>query len=164
MSRLLPIVYERLRGLARSRMAGLSAGQTLQPTALVHEAYLRLVGRESPEFENRRHFFFAASRAMRDILVEDARRKASLKRGGDVRHLDADDVALPIEPPSDDVIDLARALARLEKEDPERAEVVMLRYFAGLSNQETSEVLGVSRSTVERRWRYARAWLRRELV
>jgi RNA polymerase sigma factor (TIGR02999 family) len=158
---LLSLVYEDLRRLAASRVARLPPGQNLQPTALVHEAYLRVMGGVAPTFENRRHFFFVASRAMRDILVEDARRKASLKRGGSQRRVEGSDPR--IEAPTADMLDLDCALRKLKRESPERARVVQLRFFTGMSHRETADVLGLSVPTVERRWRYARAWLRREL-
>lgn len=161
--RLLPLVYDELRKLAAARMVKTPPGQTLQPTALVHEAYLRVVGDADSRFAGRRHFFFAAARAMRDILVEQARRRASLKRGGDRKRVEFVESGVAIEPPSDDVIGLAEALKKLETEEPENAEIVNLRYFAGLTTDETADVLGISTATVERKWRFARAWLRREL-
>jgi RNA polymerase sigma factor (TIGR02999 family) len=161
--RLMPLVYDELRGLARVRMRQGAPGQSLQPTELVHEAYLRLMGSDAKALANRRHFFFAAGRAMRNILVDQARRKGSRKRGGDRRKVDLDSPALAIEAPHDRMLDLDRALSKLSQESPERAEVVTLRYFAGLSLEETAEVLGVSVPTITRRWNYARAWLRREL-
>ncbi len=161
--RLLPMVYDELRKLAASRMLKTPPGQTLQPTALVHEAYLRVVGDADSRFAGRKHFFFAAARAMRDILVEQARRRASLKRGGDLQRVDFVESGIAIEPPSDDVVGLAEALQKLETDDPENAEIVNLRYFAGLTTEETADVLGVSTATIERKWRFARAWLRREL-
>jgi RNA polymerase sigma factor (TIGR02999 family) len=157
---LLPLVYEELRHLARARIARLGRDQTLTPTELVHETYLRLAGRS--RFDGRRHFFFAASRAMRDYLVERARRKASLKRGGGYRLVPADDLAA-IATPREDLLDLERALARLERENSAAARVVALSYFGGLTHPEIAEVLGLSLATVERRWVYCRAWLRREL-
>ncbi|NNF41606.1 MAG: sigma-70 family RNA polymerase sigma factor [Phycisphaerales bacterium] len=158
--RLLPLVYDELRKLAGSMMANQPAGHTLQATALVHEAYLRVGGDIDPEWDGRRHFFFAASRAMRDLLVEQARRKGRLKRGGDRRR--AGDVeALPgaIEEPVEDMLALDEALRSLECEDPEVAQVVMLRFFSGLTVEETAAVLGISGTTIKRRWRYAQAWL-----
>jgi RNA polymerase sigma factor (TIGR02999 family) len=161
--RLLPMVYDELRKLAASRMLKTPPGQTLQPTALVHEAYMRIVGDADSRFAGRKHFFFAAARAMRDILVEQARRRASLKRGGEHKRVEFIESGLAIQPPSDDVVALAEALKKLEVEDPEKAELVNLRYFAGLTTDETADVLGVSAATIERKWRFARAWLRREL-
>ncbi len=160
---LLPLVYDELRQLARARMARLRPGQTLTPTALVHEAYLRLTGGGPAGFEGRRHFFFATSRAMRDIMVERARRKASLKRGGDLRRVDLEAPELAFEGPPETVLDVDRVLARLERESPDRARVVQLAYFGGLTQPEIAEVMGLSLATIERRLSYARAWLRREL-
>ncbi|MFI4898709.1 MAG: ECF-type sigma factor [Phycisphaerales bacterium JB059] len=156
---LLVLVYDELRALARARMAGAPPGQTLQPTALVHEAYMRIVGEGDAQFEGRRHFFFAAARAMRDIVVEDARRKSALKRGGDRRRESLDDPPFELTIPPDEILALSEALDRLEGEDAESARIVGLRFFVGLSNQQISEILGVSLSTVERRWRFTRAWL-----
>jgi RNA polymerase sigma factor (TIGR02999 family) len=161
--RLLPLVYQELRNLARSRMARTPPGQTLQPTALVHEAYLRLIGSADAGWDGRGHFFGAAARAMRDILVDQARRKGSLKRGGDRNRVPLDHVAPEFETNADEVLALDEALRKLEVEDPEKAELVMLRYFAGLTAKETAELLGVSLGTVERRWRFVRAWLRNAL-
>jgi RNA polymerase sigma factor (TIGR02999 family) len=161
---LLPIVYEELRRLARSLMAKTPPGNTLQPTALVHEAYLRLVGHEDPAWNSRGHFFAAAAQAMRQILVDQARRKRAAKHGGDRQRLDADEVDLPIAPPSDDVLALNQALERLRACDKRKADVVMLRYFAGLSLKETAEVLGISKPTVDRDWKFARAVLYHELA
>lgn len=158
--RLLQLVYDELRSLARARMAGLAVGQTLQPTALVHEVYLRLTGREDPGWENRRHFFFAASRAMRDILVEQARRKSGPRRGGGMGREDLDEVAVVIAPPSDEVLTLHAALDELERHDPHKAKIVQLRYFGGLTMTEIAEVLGESEATIFRHWRFARTWLK----
>ncbi len=156
---LLPLVYNELRRLAQARMAQASPGNTLQPTALVHEAYLRLVGAQDPGWNSRGHFFAAAAQAMRNILVEQARRKASLKRGGDKKRLNADEMELAIESPSEDVIALDEALTELERSDPRKARVVMLHHFAGLTLEETAAALDVSLPTVEREWRFARALL-----
>jgi len=160
---LLPLVYNELRRLARSRMARLNPGQTLQPTALVHEAYLRVAGEMDPGWDGRGHFFAAAARAMRDILVDQARRRGSLKRGGDRGRVEASESDLAIEPPSEDVLALDEALKRLEAEDPRKGQIVNLRYFARFSNEETAAALGVSVKTIEREWRFIRAWLQREL-
>jgi RNA polymerase sigma factor (TIGR02999 family) len=160
---LLPIVYDELRRLGRSLMAKTPPGNTLQPTALVHEAYLRLVGKEDPGWNSRSHFFGAAAHAMRRILVEQARRKAADKHGGGQERLDADDVDLPIEPPADDILALDEALERLRESDTRKADVVMLRYFAGLTIEETAKVLGTSETTVERDWRFARLTLYTQL-
>lgn len=161
--RLLPLVYDHLRRLARSRMANERSGHTLEATALVHEAYLRLVGSEGQRFENRAHFFGAAAIAMRRILVERARERAQLKRGGG-RERVALDAGLRVD--EDDPIQtlaLDEAMTRLEARDPRKARVVMLRYFAGLSVEETAEAMDLSETTVKSEWAFARAWLRREL-
>jgi RNA polymerase sigma factor (TIGR02999 family) len=156
---LLPKVYTELRRLAGALTGQLPPGQTLQPTALVHEAYLKLVGARDPGWEGRRHFFGAAARAMRQILVEQARRKGSRKRGGDGRRLELTEGLAVIEPPADDVLALDEAIRCLQAEDPRLAEIVELRYYTGLSVEETAGVLGLSVSTVTREWRFARAWL-----
>ena len=156
-------VYEELRRLARSLMAKTPPGNTLQPTALVHEAYLRLVGQEDPGWDCRGHFFAAAAQAMRQILVDQARRKAAAKHGGGQQRVDVDNLDLPIESPSEDMLALDEALHRLREQDPRKADVVMLRYFAGLTIAETARVLGISDKTVERDWRFARAVLYRQL-
>jgi len=163
-NQLLPIVYEELRRLGRSLMAKTPPGNTLQPTSLVHEAYLRLVGKADPGWNSRGHFFAAAAQAMRQILVEQARRKATVKHGGGRKRLDANGVDLPIQPPAVDLLALDEALERLREYDARKADVVMLRFFAGLTLQETAEVLGVSKPTVDRDWRFARAVLHRELT
>ncbi len=160
---LLPAVYDELRKLARARMAHVPPGNTLQPTALVHEAYLRLVGKEDPGWDGRGHFFAAASRAMRQILVDQARRKGAVKHGGDRQHVDIDMVRVSMPPPCDDILALDMALDRLEAEDPRKAELVMLRYFAGLTREEAAAALGVSVRTVDREWRYVIARLHQEL-
>ena len=161
--RLLTVVYEELHQLARARMAHLPPGQTLQPTALVHEAYLRLTDKSDAAWESRRHFFFAAARAMRDILVKQARRKAGPVRGGGRRRQELDEACADIEPPGDNVLAVHEALEELEKQDPLKAQVVLLRYFSGLTTAETAEVLGLSPSTLDRKWRYIRAWLLKRL-
>jgi len=158
---LLPLVYDELRRLAAAQMAHEKPGQTLDATALVHEAYLRLVGDQ--QFENRRHFFAAAAEAMRRILVENARRKRSLKRGGAGRRLDLD-----LEPPveverSVPLLGLDEALDRLEARDPGKAQLVKLRYFAGMTIEQAAETLAISITTANRWWSYARAWLHEEI-
>lgn len=160
---ILPEVIQELRSLARARMAKLPPGQTLQPTALVNEAWLRIRTNGTPEWEGRRHFYFVAARAMRDILVEDARRKGSEKRGGRRQRVEISDAHLVIEAPTDDVLALDRALRELESTDPQGAQVVLLRFFAGLEMTEIATSLDVSLSTVERKWRFVRAWLKSQL-
>jgi RNA polymerase sigma factor (TIGR02999 family) len=161
---LLPVVYAELRRLAVVLAGRLPPGQTLQPTALVHEAYLRLVGDRDPGWNGRRHFFGAAARAMRDILVDQARRKASHRHGGRGRRLELAEGMALIEPPADDLLALDEAIQKLQAQNPHLAEIVMLRYFTGLSVEETASVVGQSERTVYRDWRYARAWLTRELT
>ena len=161
---LLPLVYAELRRLATLKLGQGAPGQTLQPTALVHEAYLRLVGTHDPGWEGRRHFFGAAARAMRDILVEQARRKGAHKHGGGARRVELTEGLAVIEPPADDLLAVDEAIQQLQAEKPHLAEIAMLRYFAGLSADETAAVLGVSPSTLAREWRFARAWLVRHLT
>ncbi len=161
---LVPLVYAELRRLAQSWMARTSPGQTLQPTALVHEAYLRLLGGEDPGWESRRHFFFAVSRAMRDILVEEARRKASLKRGGGRRRAQSENDMPAFEEPVENLLAIDEALDRLERDDPRKHRIVMLRFFAGLTAEETAGVMDISLRTVVREWRYIRAKLYKDLV
>jgi RNA polymerase sigma factor (TIGR02999 family) len=158
-----PLVYDELRELARIRIARLCPGQTLTPTELVHETYLRMVGSGAESFEGRRHFFFAAIRAMRDIIVEAARRKSSLKRGGQLLRVDLDGAAIVMAAPWESILDLNSALDKLEHESPDRAQLVQLRYFGGLTLVEIAEVTGLSLATLKRRWTYSRAWLQREL-
>jgi RNA polymerase sigma factor (TIGR02999 family) len=155
---LLPEVYAELRRLAAALTTRRRPGQTLQPTALVHEAYLRLVGRRDPGWEGRRHFFGAAARAMREILIEQARRKRSRKHGGGARRVELSEGLVLIEPPADDLLALDEAIGQLQTERPHLAEVVQLRYYTGLSVEETADVVGRSVSTVTREWRFARAW------
>jgi RNA polymerase sigma factor (TIGR02999 family) len=162
-ARLLPLVYDELRKLAQARMARLPPGQTLQPTALVHETYLRLLGKADLHLENKKHFFFAASRAMRDILVEQARSKAGPKRGGHLRRVELHDASAVSKPPSVDILALNEALAELEKEDPFKAQLVHLRYFAGMTMEEAATVLEVSVRTLHRHWRFVQAWLKSRL-
>jgi RNA polymerase sigma factor (TIGR02999 family) len=157
--RLMAVVYEQLHQLARARMAQLPPGQTLQPTALVHEAYLRLTDKSDVPWQSRQHFFFAVARAMRDILVEQARRKAGPVRGGGRRRQELDEACAVLEPPGEDVLAVHEALEELEKQDPLKAQIVLLRYFSGLTTAETAEVLGLAASTLDRKWRYIRAWL-----
>jgi RNA polymerase sigma factor (TIGR02999 family) len=156
---LLPLVYSELRSLARARMAKTPPGNTLQATALVHEAYLRLVGSDDPSWDCRGHFFAAAAQAMREILVDQARRKACIKRGGNRRRVDLEDVEALIEPPAENLLALDEAIQALEQAEPRRGKVVMLRYFAGLSTEETAAALGISVRTADRDWRFARTFL-----
>jgi len=160
---LLPLVYEELRILAAQKLSHEAPGQTLQATALVHEAYLRLVGDEPQTWENRGHFFSAAAEAMRRILVENARRKKSTKHGGGHSCVDLDAVETAAQTPSDDLVALDEALTRLGVEDPVKATLVTLRFFAGLSIDQAAEALGISRATAIRHWSFARAWLFHEL-
>ncbi|MFN0058024.1 MAG: sigma-70 family RNA polymerase sigma factor [Planctomycetota bacterium] len=163
-AQLLPQVYDELRKLARARLSALPPGQTLGATALVHEAYLRVVGDNDPGWDHRGHFFGAAAQAMRDILVEQARRKGAKKRGGDRRRVVANEEVEPgVVDAQEDILAVNDALRRLEEIDPRKTELINLRYFVGLSNEEVAAVLGVSSRTVERDWRYVRAWLKREL-
>jgi len=159
-ARLLPLVYGELRKLAQARMAQLPPGQTLQPTALVHEAYLRLLGKADLHLDSKNHFFFVAARAMRDILVERARSKAGARRGGNRRRVELQETAAYSEPPDDDVLAVHEALSELEKEDPLKAQIVNLRFFMGMSIKETASVLGISERTLHRHWRFIKAWLK----
>lgn len=157
---LLPLIYEHLRSLARQKLRNEAAGQTLQGTALVHEAYIKLVGNNNQQWQGRRHFFAAAAEAMRRILVDNARRKRSLKHGGDREREPLQDVAAQQNGHSqDDVLAISEALEKLRQSEPEKAELVKLRYFAGLTLPEIAEILGVSRATASRHWTYAKAWL-----
>ena len=158
--RLLPLVYDELRRLAAQKLAHEKPGQTLQATALVHEAYLRLVGGDpAKSWNGRGHFFAAAAEAMRRILVENARRRRSLKRGGGLVRRDLDDLQLAAPEPAEDLLALDDALNRLAAVDPVKAELVKLRYFAGMTIEEAADALGMSSATAKRYWAYARAWL-----
>jgi RNA polymerase sigma factor (TIGR02999 family) len=158
--RLLPLIYQELRRLAASMMAQEPAGQTLEATALVHEAYVRLVdSEEKPKWNHRGHFFAAAAEAMRRILVDKARRKHRVKHGGEHHRVELDDERLVCAVPSDQMVALDEALERFAQEEPEKAQLVKLRFFAGLSIEEAAEALGISRATAARHWTYARAWL-----
>jgi RNA polymerase sigma factor (TIGR02999 family) len=164
-SQLLPRVYDELRQLAAQKMLQEKPGQTLQATALVHEAYLRLVGKgEGRRWDSRGHFFAAAAEAMRRILVENARRKRSRKRGGDRDQQNVDPDDLPLEAPGDplEVLAIHEALDRLSMKSPRRAELVKLRYFLGCTMAETAQILGIALATAEEDWTYARVWLRRQ--
>ncbi|MBC8875996.1 MAG: sigma-70 family RNA polymerase sigma factor [Planctomycetes bacterium] len=157
---LLPLVYDELRRLAAAKLANEKSGQTLDATALVHEAYVRLVDVEKAQrWDSRGHFFAAAAEAMRRILVENARRKKRKKRGGQHKRHDLREGDLATEAPSDDLLALDEALNQLAEEAPERAELVKLRYFAGLTSEQAADALGISRATAVRHWTYARAWL-----
>jgi RNA polymerase sigma factor (TIGR02999 family) len=160
---LLPLVYVELRRLAAARMAREAAGQTLQPTALVHEAWVRMVQDGSRSWENRAHFFGAASEAMRRILIERARRKASVKHGGELERLDISKLDLAETTPDEKLLLINEALSQLEAEHPERARIVMLKYFSGMTNKEVAEALGVGERTVDRHWLLAKNWLFRKL-
>jgi RNA polymerase sigma factor (TIGR02999 family) len=161
---LLPLVYQELRRLAAHKMANEVPGHTLQPTALVHEAYLRLVGTSQPQqWEGRGHFFAAAAEAMRRILVESARRKKRLKHGGPLERVDVDTLELPSPVPDDQLLALDEALDRLVTVESRAAEVVKLCFFVGLTQEQAAKELGVSLATVERLWAFARAWLFREI-
>lgn len=160
---LLPLVYDELRRLAAARMAHEAAGHTLQPTALVHEVWLRLTAGEAHEWQSRAHFFGAAAEAMRRILVENARRKARIKRGGGWQRVEFDQLDVALTTDDDTLLAVDEALAKLAQVDPEGARLIELRFFAGLSNVEAARALGLSERTAKRIWAYARAWLLEEL-
>lgn len=161
---LLPLVYEELRRLATRRMAREATGQTLQPTALVHEAWLRLAGNEGARFENRAHFFGAAAEAMRRILIERARRRLAAKRGGGAEPLDVDEIEIPSPVADDDqLLAVNEALKKLTALDPRKAELVKLRYFVGMNFEEAAAALGIAVPTAKQWWAYARAWLTVEM-
>ncbi len=160
---LLELVYEELRRIAAFKMAQAASGQTLQPTALVHEAWLRLVGDRNPTFKDRAHFFRAAAEAMRHILIDRARRKAAQRHGGDFQRVDLDGLDIAAPGAEDEVLAVNEALDKLAREFPVQAELVKLRYFAGMTNEEAALVLEVSVSTVKNYWSFSRAWLLREI-
>jgi RNA polymerase sigma factor (TIGR02999 family) len=161
---LLPLVYDELRKLAAQKLAHEKLGQTLQATALVHEAYLRLVGGEpAPAWDSRGHFFAAAAEAMRRVLVDEARRKASLKRGGHLQRRMLKEAEVGVDEHADELLALDGALARLADVDPLAARLVQLRYFAGLTTEQAAEALGISARTAYYTWSYARSWLRRAI-
>jgi len=161
---LFPLVYQELRRMAAARMAGEAAGHTLQPTALVHEAWLQLVGDGEQTWQNRRHFFGAAAEAMRRILILNARRKSALKRGGGQSRVNIEDLEITAATPDEHILLIDEALQWLEAEDPETARMVLLKFFGGLTNEEVAENLGVSLRTVNRQWLYAKLklfrWIR----
>jgi RNA polymerase sigma factor (TIGR02999 family) len=162
-AQLLPLVYEELRKLAAQKLSREPAGHTLQATALVHEAYLRVAGSVDPHWDGRGHFFAAAAEAMRRILVEQARRKGRARHGGGQRRIDLDESGLAAEAPGEDLLAIDEALTRLAELDPKRAELVKLRFFAGLTMPEAAVALGISLATAERYWSFARTWLYAEL-
>jgi RNA polymerase sigma factor (TIGR02999 family) len=159
----LPLVYDELRKLAAQKMAHEAPGQTLQATALVHEAWLRLGGDQQPAWENRAHFFAAAAEAMRRILIDRARRKGAVRHGADARHVNLEDLELAVEANDDQLLAVHEALDRLATHDAKKAELVKLRFFAGLTMEQAARVLGYSEPTAKRHWAYARAWLFREI-
>jgi len=161
---LLPLVYGELRKLAAHKMAGEAAYQTLQPTALVHEAWLRLVGSKEQTWQNRGHFFGAAAEAMRRILIENARRKRAVRHGGNQQRVDIGEVEIAANAKDEELLAMDDALERFTALDPQKAELVKLRYFAGLTNDEAAEILGISVPTAKRWWTYARAWLFSQLA
>jgi len=160
---LLPMVYKELRKLAHARMSKTPQGQTLQPTALVHEAYLRLVGNQDSNWEGRNHFFAAAVRAMRNILVDQARRKASVKHGGKLNRHEYLGNTPVIQPPMEDMLELDEAIKRLEAVDPRKGKIINLRYFAGFTTEETAAAMDLSVATIKREWQFIKRWLYDEL-
>ena len=160
---LLPLVYEELRRLAARKMAGEAAGHTLQATALVHEAWLRLAGPKQPLWQNRSHFFGAAAEAMRRILVDRARRKQSLKRGSGAERVELDESVFVLTAPPDELLAVHEALDKLAAEDAAAAELVKLRYFVGMTMEEAASAMGLAKRTAENLWTYARVWLHREI-
>ena len=161
--RLLQLVYDELRKLAAAKLANEKPGQTLQATALVHEAYVRLVGSAEQHWDSRGHFFAAAAESMRRILVENARHKRSRRAGGDWQRVELSDVDVASPQPGVDVLALSEALDKLEARDPRKAALVKLRYFAGLTNQEAADALGISSATADNDWAYAKSWLKLQL-
>jgi len=160
---LLPLVYDELRRLATAKMAQEKSDQTLQPTALVHEAWLRLVGREKQDFEGRGHFLAAAAEAMRRILIDRARQKLSLKRGAGAKRVNLDELDVAAAADGDTLLVVDEAMAKLGQEDPDSAAFIKLRFFAGLTNAEAAQALGIPERTARRHWSFARAWLYREI-
>ena len=160
---LLPLVYEELRKLAIAKMANESPNQTLQPTALVHEAWLRLIGNENIKWDGRAHFFGAAAEAMRRILIDNARRKRALRHGGNQQRLDIDEIEIAALEKEDELLAINEALEKFAVVDKQKAELVKLRYFVGLTIDESAEILGISAPTAKRWWTYSRAWLFRQI-
>jgi RNA polymerase sigma factor (TIGR02999 family) len=163
-AKLLPLIYEELRVLAAQKMSHELPGQTLQATALVHEAYIRLVGEETSNWDSSGHFFAAAAEAMRRILVDNARRKRSIRHGGNRQKLSLTEDFLAIEDPKDDLLALNEALDKLANEDPKLAELIKLRYFAGLTLEQIAKMMGIGRRTADRYWALGRAWLYQEIT
>ena len=162
---LLPLVYEQLRALAARKMLRERPGQTIQPTALVHEAFLRLVDTTKIQlWDSRWHFFAAAAEAMRRILVDGARRRGRIKRGGERNRVDFDKLEITVDDPPDELIALNEAMNKLAEEHPEKAQLVTLRYFGGLTHEEAAQAMGISTSTADRHWAFARAWLYRQMA
>ena len=161
---LLPLVYEELRRLAAHRLAGEHSEHTLQPTALVHEAWLKIAGADTRMWRGRQHFFATAAEAMRRILVDRARRRLAAKRGAGAEHADAAEIDIPAPAPDDQLLAMNEALEKFATMDPRKAELVKMRYFVGLSFEEAAEVLGIAVPTAKQWWAYARAWLRVELI
>ena len=160
---LLPLVYAELRRLAAHKMASENPGQTLQPTALVHEAWLKLGGEQNPQWRNRNHFFAAAAEAMRRILTDNAKRKLRVRHGGGQQRVDLDNCETASESEADHILAVSEALEKFAQLDPQRAELVKLRYFVGLTFEQAAEVLGISEPTAKRYWAFARAWLYEEI-
>jgi RNA polymerase sigma factor (TIGR02999 family) len=160
---LLPLVYEELRKLAAARMANESPNQTLQPTALVHEAWLRLTGKENVEWQGRAHFFGAAAEAMRRILIDNARRKRARRHGGGKQRLDIEEIEIAAPAKEQELLDMDEALEKFAAADKKKAELVKLRYFVGMTIEESATILGISTPTAKRWWTYARAWLYRQI-
>jgi len=161
---LLPQVYQQLRSMARARLRRIPPGQTLQATALVHEAYMRIVGTKDPGWSDHKQFFAAAACAMRDILVDQARRKSAVKRGGGRHRISGDQAEAVVDPPSAEILAIDEAIQKLERIDSRKQQIVNMRYFARMTTAETAAALGISVATVGREWRFIRAWLERELA
>lgn len=161
---LLPLVYDELRKLARFQLANEKPGQTLQATALVHEAYLKLTKKEEQSWENRKHFFRSAAEAMRRILIDQARKKRSIKHGGEMKRVDLQEIDLPAHMQENRLLDMSDALDQFQSIDPAKAELVKLRYFAGLKISEAAKILEISVPTANRWWHYAKAWMYREMT